>query len=178
MNLAGATMSLARIGLCALVVTATVLATVSMAGAGGCEAPTPGDIGITVNQNASGTKLSGTLALAYDVTGVDPTCDTQVRADVIAVLRLAKGNSLATFSDGAPAICLGDVASQKTLIQNLVQNHVIPTFFPDNPGIIFDATCSVPATWCVKSLTNIMPTATPTNDTRSWTMDIVLAVRN
>jgi hypothetical protein len=178
MTIAGAKTSLASVALCALVLTATLLSTISPAWAGGCETPTPGDIGITVNQNASGTKLSGTLALAYDITGEDSTCDTGVRADVIAVLRLSKGNDLVTFSDGLSSICLGDVASQRTLIQNLVQNHVIPTFFPDNPAIVFDPTCSAPATWCVKSLTNIMPTATPTTDTRSWTMDVVLAVRN
>jgi hypothetical protein len=163
-----------RLVLCALVMIATMLATFSTASAGGCETPTPGDIGITVNPNASGTKVDGPLSLAYDVIGTDATCDTGLRTAVIAVLNLEKGNALATFSAKAPSICLGDIEAQKTLIENLISNAVMASFF--GAPIPFDATCA-PGTWCVKSLTNIIPSVTSDLSQRAWSMDIGLAVR-
>jgi hypothetical protein len=168
------TLSLCVSLVCALFMIATTLGSYSIAAAGGCETPTPGDIGITVNPNAPGTKVDGPLSLAYDVIGEDATCDTGVRTAVIAVLNLEKGNALATFSAKAPSICLGDVASQKNLIQNLISSSVMTSFF--GAPIPFDATCA-PGTWCVKSLTNIIPSATSDLSQRAWSMDIELAVR-
>jgi hypothetical protein len=140
-----------------------------------CEVPTPGSIGIPVNPNASGTKLFGTLTIFYNITDIchingtpSPACacDTQVKTQVFAVLKLQSGNTIATFSDGITTpICFEDSSDQVTLIENLVQSQVLPFFFPGQPG----------GTFQVKSLTNIVPNAG--SPTESVSMDVVLAVR-
>ena len=182
---------LVRAMLWGVTVLVTTFSTVSVASAGSCETATPGDIGVAVNPNASGTKVAGTLSFGYDNLTED-SANNCVRADVVAVLRVQKNSNVLPFSAGLDNVCTNDFLAQNALIQTLVTQKVIPAFFGTAPGAItYDPACP-PGTWCVKSLTNILPSQnlgvqnipipdTPPRtdisaDTKSWSMDVQLAV--
>lgn len=148
------------------------------------EVPTPGALGIPVNPNASGTKVAGTLTLAYEFTalGDDPICASGIRMKVFAVLRLKKGVDLGTFSDDIvttitvpgpkkgttitlTGICFEDFASQTTLVVNLIEDKVIPFFFPSSPSASFE----------IKSVSGIVQTVG--SPFESVSMDIEIAVK-
>ena len=144
------------------------------------EIPGPNQLGIAVNPNAPGTKLTGVLSIVADFTG-SPTCVDSAgltqqipSVNFLAVLKLAKGNSTATFSgetDTAHPLCFGDINGQAQMVAAIVSQQVVPFFFSLDRG-----TCTMPACFEVKSLTNVLPNVPSNTAPPAISMDIVLAV--
>jgi hypothetical protein len=138
------------------------------------EVPGQGQIGIAVNPNAAGTKVSGALTIVADALGPssDPNCASGLSGNFLAVLKLSKGNTLNTFSGVGIGLCFGDVAAQGQMVAGLVTNVVIPTFFSNIPA----GACLMPACFEVKSLANIIPNVPASGSPPGISMDIILAV--
>ena len=135
----------------------------------GTEVPTPGALGIPVNPNASGTKVSGPLTIFYDVRAVDlTTCDSGFQIQkFFVVMALTKGNALATFSaEQTTPFCFFLVAPQVTFVQSFIAANVIPFFFPATPTATFE----------FKDVSNISASRTPTDTSTAVSMNVLLAV--
>ena len=119
-----------------------------------------------INPNASGTKVGGVLTIAYEnMTAVAAgTCDDfgNMTTDLIAVLRLSKGNVTGTFSGARDSACVGDIAAQEALVREIIQDDVLPAFAPGG-------------TYEVKAVKNILLSAG--SNPPSVSMEVELAVR-
>ena len=110
----------------------------------GSESSTPGDV-ISINPNASGTKLTGplTIYLPYSETPdyYSANCwasGVPYKSTMYFFIRLRKGSTLYPFSGQAPNICVADINQQQAAIKAYIQTVVIPNIFPDNPNALFD----------------------------------------
>ena len=142
--------------------------------------------GIQVDPNASGTKLSGELTLAYEVVLVTNACDgsasvpAKLVLNIFAVLTLQKGNTAQTFNGdiqhagvgwNAAGVCFDEHQPfALSFVDGLITTKVIPspTFFGPCGGVGQPACPN----YAVKSLTNIL-----SSGGGGLSADIVLAVR-
>ena len=127
----------------------------------------PGATAAYFDPNASGTKFSGTLTIAYasltpDVTVCGPGPEIP---DMYVVLTLQQGNQRVPFTTHALNICFGSV-EQTMVILDLISVDVIPSLYSCDPEV----TGACP-NFKVKSLTNFQYT------TGAQSMDITIAVR-
>ncbi|MBI3030567.1 MAG: hypothetical protein HYY64_13750 [Candidatus Rokubacteria bacterium] len=116
--------------------------------------------GLAIDQNASGTKVSGPLSLFYQNLQPEPTVECPLgEGNITVVLRLRKGNDERVFGTGPiPNVCFTDFATIAQVIQGLVDAEVPLAF-----GFT-DAT--------VKSVTDFI-----FNAENAVSMDIELALR-
>lgn len=103
--------------------------------------PEPGAFGIPINPNASGTKVSGPVSVAYDIHEDFVSCpDLGRRVDnMFVVLTLQQGNNIRPFNralDPSTPFCFpGDTNQQVTFFLGLIAEEVIPHFFGCAPGV-------------------------------------------
>ena len=119
----------------------------------------PGPFGITVDQNASGTKVAGPVTLSYQYEDVPTsTCPSRrfVR-NLFAVATLTKGNQMTAFSSnyvlaGHPELadCFENQVNQLAFLKLFIDTVIIPQFFSCTPG-------SCPS-WVIKSVKNFLTT--------------------
>jgi hypothetical protein len=142
--------------------------------------PTPGAFfGLTpglFDPNAPGTKLSGTLAIAYDAGPAPEGCASFLINNMYVVLTLQQGNSLKPFNThfglaGVAPFCFDDQVAQVNFVVGLVNAQVMPFFFGSS---IFSCaeTGGVRPCWAIKSVTNFLSSGTGANSST-----ITLAVR-
>ena len=152
-------------------ITAMLLATICVAPTietayAASEVPPSSDPIITVNPTAPGTKVSGILTIAYDNLTFDPNVCADfgnLKAELIVVLRLARGNSAATFSGASAApVCFGDIPPQQALVEQIIIQDVLPSFDLGN-------------TFEVRSVKNILLNAN--SQPPAVSMDVELAIR-
>lgn len=101
----------------------------------GTSVETTGGLAITVDPNASGTKLFGPLTVYYE--RLDRTGCIYERTNMIFFVRLKKGTSIYGFSGRADSICTEDTTSQEQAIRAFFANTVIPYLFPTKPNAPF-----------------------------------------
>ena len=91
---------------------------------------------ITVDKEAPGTKLHGTLTIYYEPTD---SCQLPDSAAKFFFMRLRMGKELFPFSGkfSGKDICMSDsdsVARQQMAIEEFVKEKVIPELFPNTPS--------------------------------------------
>lgn len=133
----------------------------------------PGPFGITVDPNASGTKVSGPVTLSYQYEDVPlSTCQSRrfVR-NLYAVATLTKGNQMTAFSSnyvliGRPdlADCFENQVNQMAFLKLFIDTVIMPGFFGCAPG-------SCPP-WVIKSVENFLTTGVG-----AGYFDVVIAVK-
>jgi hypothetical protein len=162
-----------KVTIAVLVIAGMLVTTTAPAVRAESEVPGQGQIGIAVNPNAAGTKVSGVVTIVADALGPssDPSCASGVSGNFLAVMKLVKGNTINTFSAVGVGLCFGDIAAQAAMVSGLVTNVVVPTFFPNITGV-----CGTPTCWEVKSLLNVIPNVPASGSPPAISMDIVLAV--
>jgi len=122
----------------------------------------PGAFGITVDPNASGTKVSGPVTLSYDYIFSTQQCPTSGRFvnNLYAVATLTKGNVTQPFNANyttpgfatnppLPA-CFDNQANQLLFLKLFIEQTVIPGFFNCTPG-------ACPG-YAIKSIKNFLTT--------------------
>ena len=120
--------------------------------------PEPGAFGIPINPNASGTKLSGPVSIAYDIEPDAATCPSGRRVfNMFVVLTVQQGNNIKPFNralNPAPeGFCFpGNTNQQVALFLGLIADEVIPFFFQCTPGV------NCPA-FQVKAITDFLSTS-------------------
>jgi hypothetical protein len=138
--------------------------------------PEPGNFGFfPINPNASGTKVSGPMSLAYDIV-VDETCPTSQRVlNAFLVTTLQVGNSIKPFNralDPPAPFCFGEnTDAQVQLVTKLIDDEVMPFFFSGSKIEACVETSGVRPCWEVKSVTNFLPSGTG-----AMSLNITLAV--
>lgn len=132
--------------------------------------PEPGAFGIPINPNASGTKLSGPMTIAYEIQEVDiVTClSGRLVNNMFVVVTLEQGNNIKPFNRdftkvGQAPICFDNQAAQVNFVFALIHDQVIPFFFGCLPG-----QCPL---FEVKSITDFL-----TSNTGALSLNITLAV--
>lgn len=97
-----------------------------------------GSIPLTINPNASGTKLSGPLTIYYEMVAGNPLGCFMDTRNMHFFIRLRKGSTLSGFSGkGGGNVCLENVNGQEQIIMNFIATKVMPTLFPDKPYATF-----------------------------------------
>lgn len=133
----------------------------------------PGPFGITVDPNASGTKVTGpvTLSYQYEVVPASTCPGTRFVRNLYAVATLTKGNQITAFSSnyvliGRPdlADCFENEVNQLTFLKLFIDNVIMPGFFGCTQG-------SCPP-WVIKSVQNFLTTGVG-----AGSFDVVLAVK-
>lgn len=119
----------------------------------------PGPFGITVDQNAAGTKVSGPVTLSYQYETVPTSTCPSLRfvRNLYVVATLTKGNQMTAFSSnygliGRPdlAACFENQANQLAFLKLFIDTVIVPSFFSCAPG-------SCPE-WVIKSVKNFLTT--------------------
>ena len=153
-----------------LLVAAMVLAVPSSGLWATSAVPEPGAFGIPINPNASGTKVSGPMSVAYQITAsADPSCTSgrQVQ-NMFVVVTLQLGNTIQPFnrdfsttSPPTPPFCFDNQNAQVNFILGLVyQALASPSFFGSAIGNCTLDTYGVRPCWEVKAVTNPLSTGT------------------
>jgi len=133
----------------------------------------PGPFGITVDQNASGTKVAGPVTLSYQYETVPTTTcpSTRFVRNLYVVATLTKGNQTTAFSSnygliGHPelAACFENQANQLAFLKFFIDTVIVPKFFSCSPE-------SCPE-WVLKSVKNFLTTGVG-----AGSMQIELAVK-
>ena len=129
--------------------------------------PEPGAFGIPINPNASGTKVSGPMSVAYQITAsADPSCTSgrQVQ-NMFVVVTLQLGNTIQPFNrdfstpPGTQPFCFDNQIAQVDFILDLVyQALASPNFFGSVIGNCTLDTAGARPCWEVKSVTNPLST--------------------
>jgi hypothetical protein len=123
----------------------------------------PGAFGITVDQNASGTKVSGPVTLSYDYElGTDRAngCVSQRWIlNIYAVATFTKGNLTQAFNSNYDSAglsrlqdCFDNQDNQVAFLKNFLEQIIIPKFFACTPG-------ACPG-YAVKTIKNFLTTGT------------------
>jgi len=129
-----------------------------------------------VDPNASGTKVTGPLAIYYLVTSTSACGSGLHQVDMFFVMRLKLGTDSFAFAPAGPTqLCYENTNAQRTAIEGFITNTVIPLLFPQ----------STSPSWGLKSVTDFHQDGELQNCTLSagdctsfWAgMDITLAVR-
>src|SRR5215831_8631006 len=132
--------------------------------------PEPGAFGMPINPNASGTKVSGPMSVAYQITNsADPSClsGRQVQ-NMFVVVTLQQGNIIQPFnrdfsttSPPTAPFCFDNQDKQVNFILGLVyQALASPLFFGSAIGNCTLDTYNVRPCWEVKAVTNPLSTGT------------------
>jgi len=135
----------------------------------------PGAFGITVDQNASGTKVAGPVTLSYDYeTNTDRAnrCESQRWVkNIYAVATFQKGNAIQPFNSNYVSAglsnlqdCFDNQANQVFFLRNFLEQVIIPRFFNCTPG-------ACPG-YAIKSIKNFLTTGAG-----AGYMEIELAVK-
>ena len=92
---------------------------------------------ITVDKEAHGTKVSGTLTVDYGSVATD-SCAIGVAANFF-FMRVKEDKDLFAFSGdlSGKEICLDDTFGQQAAIETFVKDRVIPVLFPATPSAPF-----------------------------------------
>ena len=128
--------------------------------------PEPGAFGIPINPNASGTKVSGPMTVAYSISTVDNTvCDSTRRVDnMFVVATLQQGNTVQPFNrdfslTGTQPFCFDNQFAQVNFILGLVYDALAsPKFFGAPIGNCALDTNGARPCWEVKSVTDPLST--------------------
>ena len=110
----------------------------------------------SLNPNASGTKVTGTMTIAYDQGA--PCNGTFFINNMWVVLFLTKGNLSKPFdrdllSSGLSGFCFSDQVAQENFVRAIIENDVIPFFFNCTAGV------NCPS-YEVKTMTTPLPSGT------------------
>jgi hypothetical protein len=126
---------------------------------------------LPVNPNAKGTRVTGTLAIYYQIVASPLRCeqDAGPAVNMFVASRLNVGNTVsAAFAlDPAPQVCYLNTNDHVAAISTFVEGTVLPALFPR--GF---------AGWDLKGVTNFRQDSNPSTAFAFWVVaDIELAVR-
>jgi len=140
-----------------MLLSASIFSSISFAGSGGPEQPpvTGPPFGLAIQGAAAGTKLAGTIAIEYGSYEANQYCyDSKI------VLRLSKGNDVATFV-ATGCLAAADPATQQTQLTALLGPQILKYFFNGNTALTITLTnlgqyvlvpinpdCAAPASPC------------------------------
>jgi hypothetical protein len=101
--------------------------------------PEPGALGIPINPNAFGKRVSGSMTVAYDIREDFECPGLRIVDNVFIVAELQRRRTSRLFSRALnPAVpyCFGEETPEIQLVMDLITAEVIPFFFgPCEPGL-------------------------------------------